>query len=247
MGEFGATLRIVKREWDSVVNGSAVTTVLVIAAAVFGILAAAVTGFPTWPAIVLGGSTLAFAVVSLPFAAVQVAHRERLARIAAEDRSKPRLAIRIDRLSVQSDNGVIVQQPCFVALLCVTNEGHDGAPRKWQALITLDGDPKGVTKLKPGTDYFEAVVWFNIFDWSSDPPRGDGLLYKVASDVAESQSHMIQRGATPEWIFVGHLPYDGITLEDLKTLTIQCEDFQGTTYFSVLPPGNIDLGKVHLR
>jgi hypothetical protein len=176
------------------------------------------------------------------------AERRRVAGFGKElDRSRPRLNIRIDRLTVHAPHGNIVPRPWFVAKLCVTNEGHITTAREWHALITLGGKPEGVTKLTLGKyEFNEAAVWSNITNWS-DPPQGDFERFDHTSDVEGAKNHEITRGPTPEWVFVGQLPYDGITLEDLKTITIQCEDFQKTTYFSVLPPGNIHLGFVRLR
>lgn len=91
------------------------------------------------------------------------------------------------------------------------------------------------------------MVWHNVLDYSTDPPRGSFNSYKHDSDVNHSENATITRGPIHHWVFVGHLPYDGITVEDLKTITIQCEDFEKSQHYSVLPPGNIDLGVVHLR
>ena len=86
--KFSATWSLVNREWNGSVNGGLITTLLfagtallAVAAYLIGVVFKGVYSFPIWPAAILGGITLFWIWISLPMAALRVAHRERLARL----------------------------------------------------------------------------------------------------------------------------------------------------------------------
>lgn len=81
-----AIWRAIIAEWNATVNGSLVTTSLVVLSAVLAILTAIYRGqFPAWPAEAAGSTTIAFVILSVPWSIYRVAFRERVARIKAEE------------------------------------------------------------------------------------------------------------------------------------------------------------------
>jgi hypothetical protein len=84
MGHFGATVRSVVREWNTWVNGSVITTALLLLAAIVNLVALD-HEVPKGILKAVDWAGVAWIVVTIPLSAIRVAHRATLEKISAEN------------------------------------------------------------------------------------------------------------------------------------------------------------------
>jgi hypothetical protein len=143
------TWKAVYQEWRSAGTGSGVTQALGLATAIIAIVSAAVImkggTFSPLPTLIAGSLTVLWAIISLPFAAVRVAHRETLARIDAQDaltteqskQPRPQIEGKIEalqKLEVAEFQGAIRTTSCWLWLY-LTNAGSPSAISDWRVSV----------------------------------------------------------------------------------------------------------------
>ena len=165
---FSATWRFVVAEWNSAVNGSLITTLLLCATIIVGIISVAVpilskgaASLSPWVTVSAGTGTLLFVMVSLPYAAVRVAHRERVARIDAEEKAdrdnRPRLSTEILVASAQIGNEIDTW--VLQTAVDVRNTGSEQVRLdSWQTVLVFNGAEF------PGRPYDSLLGGFIVID-----------------------------------------------------------------------------------